>query len=273
MSDQSSPSGVYIHGTASSERSRLDDLNAMTNRSFIDYLNLPATGLVANLGCGPGTLETEIGTRSSGVRLLGIERSEAYCEIARQRTAHLGNVEIRQGDALATGLPDNTFDVTFCRYLLEHVASAAEVAREMVRITKPGGRIVAQENDLLYVVYEPEISGHDEVMRQFCALQIQLGGDPFMGRRLFSIFDRPEIARVEIGISAENFTAREPESFRAWLSNSLRILQGARPALLERGLLDAGTIDSALAAMHARIDKPQGMSLFHWDRVTAWKHR
>ena len=271
MTDQSSPSSAYVHGTAASERSRLDDLNALTNRSFINYLNLPAGAVVADLGCGPGTLESEIGARYPGARLTGIERSDSYCATARQRTGHLANVEIRQGDAAATGLPANTFDVTFCRYLLEHVPSPSDVAREMVRITKPGGRIIAQENDLLYVVYYPEIPGHAEVMKQFCALQVQLGGDPFVGRRLFSLFDQPEVESIELDISAENYTARDPAAFRAWLSNSQRILQGARPALLERRLLDESTIDTVLAAMQARIDRPEGVALFHWDRVTACK--
>ena len=89
MTDQNSPSAAYIHGTATSERSRLDDLNALTNRSFIDYLNLSAATMVADLGCGPGTLEAEIGARYPGVRLTGIERSESYCATARERTASL----------------------------------------------------------------------------------------------------------------------------------------------------------------------------------------
>jgi SAM-dependent methyltransferase len=271
MTVQTDPSTAYIHGTAVSERARLDDLNRLTNRSFVDYLNLPSDAVVADLGCGPGTLEVEIATRYSGVRLTGIERSDSYCATACQRTAHLPNVDIRQGDASATGLPDNTFDVTFCRYLLEHVASASDVAREMVRITKPGGRIIAQENDLLYVVYYPEIPGHDEVMKQFCWLQVQLGGDPFVGRRLFSLFDRDGVERIDLDISVENYTALEPAAFRAWLSNSLRILQGARPALLDRGLLDRNTLDAPLAAMQARIDRPEGVALFHWDRATAVK--
>ena len=271
MTNPTRPSAIYIHGTAINERARLDDLNALTNRSFIDYLNLLAATRVADLGCGPGTLEAEIGARYPGVRLTGIERSESYCATARQRTAHLPSVEIRQGDASATGLPEDTFDVTFCRYLLEHVASATDAAREMVRITKPGGRIIAQENDLLYVVYYPEIPGHAEVMDRYCALQLQLGGDPFVGRKLFWLFDRPEVERIDLDNSAENYTARRPAEFRAWLSNSLRILQGARPALLERHLLGEKTIDAVLASMQARIERPEGVALFHWDRVTAWK--
>jgi hypothetical protein len=108
-------------------------------------------------------------------------------------------------------------------------------------------------------------------MDRFCALQLQLGGDPFVGRKLFSLFDLQGVESVELDISAEIYTARRPAAFRAWLSNSLRILPGARPALLERRLLGEKTIDAVLATMQARIERPQGVALFHWDRVTARK--
>jgi hypothetical protein len=51
----------------------------------------------------------------------------------------------------------------------------------------------------------------------------------------------------------------------------MRILQGARPALIERRLLAERTIDAVLATMQARIERPEGVALFHWNRVTAWK--
>ena len=121
------------------------------------------------------------------------------------------------------------------------------------------------------MVYYPEIPGHADVMDRFCALQLQLGGDPFIGRKLFSLFDLQDVENVDLNISPEIYTARRPAAFRAWLTNSLRILQGARPALLDRRLLSEKAIDAVLAAMQARVERPGGVALFHWDRVTARK--
>jgi hypothetical protein len=45
----------------------------------------------------------------------------------------------------------------------------------MVRVTRPGGRIVVQENDLANVIYYPDFPGNGELLARFCELQVQLG--------------------------------------------------------------------------------------------------
>ena len=47
-----------------------------------------------------------------------IERCEEYRAIASRRTARHGGIRIVLGDVMSSGLPDEVFDVTFCRYLL-----------------------------------------------------------------------------------------------------------------------------------------------------------
>jgi hypothetical protein len=88
---------------------------------------------------------------------------------------------------------------------------------------------------------------------------------------LFTLFDREDVARIELQMSPEIYTARDPEPHRAWLSNAIRIYVGARPALVERRLMSSSAIDAVIAAMQARMARPEGVALFHWDRLTAWK--
>ena len=137
----------------------MENLNAITNESFIEYLGLRGDESVCDFGCGLGYLDAQIAERFPGVCLNGIERCEEYFAIASRRTARHGGIRIVLGDVMSSGLPDEVFDVTFCRYLLEHVTSPQLAAREMVRVTKGGGRIIVQENDLHNVLYHPEIGG------------------------------------------------------------------------------------------------------------------
>ena len=44
-------------------------------------------------------------------------------------------------------VPDASFDVVFCRYLLIHIADPLRVVREMMRVARPGGFVVAYEGD------------------------------------------------------------------------------------------------------------------------------
>lgn len=264
-------SAGYIHGRSVVEQERLRALNSLTNRSFIDYMALRGDEAVGDFGCGLGQLAHDIASRYPCVQLTGIEKSEEYCAVARRRTAVHPGVTIRCADALAGGLLSASFDVTYCRYFLEHVRSAADAAREMIRVTKPGGRIVVQENDLHNVLYEPEIPGHALVRQAYCRLQAQLGGDPYVGRKLFTLFDVEAVARIELSLAPELYTAREPDAYRAWIGNSLRILATARDALVETGAVPADLVDSVLAEMDRRRHRPVGAALFHWNRLTAWK--
>jgi SAM-dependent methyltransferase len=265
------PSAEYVHGTTEDEQSRLACLNAITNGSFIDYLAIKGRKSICDVGCGLGKLSAEIARRFDSIRVDGLERSPEYFAAARAATSSLPNCAIVRGDAHALPYSDGQFDITFCRYLLEHVAAPHDVAKEMIRVTKPGGRIVAQENDLHYVVYWPEIPGHDELLRGFCRLQQILGGDPFIGRKLYSLFDTTEVASVELSISPEIYTARDPDRFRPWLSNSMEIFRASRQALLDRGLVTPTSFDDVLAAMKDRVERPVGVTHFHWNRVTAVK--
>lgn len=265
------PNAEYIHGTTEAEQSRLAGLNAITNNTFIDYLAIKGTESICDVGCGLGRLSAEIARRFAWARVDGLERSPEYFENARTAASSLPNCTIQLGDAHALPYPDGQFDITFCRYLLEHVVAPHEVAQEMIRVTKPGGRIVAQENDLHYVVYWPEIPGHDEILHGFCRLQKLLGGDPFLGRKLYALFDTAEVASIEVSISPEIYTARDPDAFRAWLGNSMGIFQASSQALLDRGLVSATSFDAVLTAMKERREHPVGVAHFHWNRVTAVK--
>ena len=266
-----SSDSAYVHGTSLTEQARLEDLSTITNRSFVDYLAFTGDERVVDFGCGPGTVEAEIGRRFTSIRITGLERAANYVSEARRHNADLLNVSIMQTDVMANGLPDALFDVTFCRYHLEHVRDAAAVAREMIRVTRPGGKIVVQENDLHHVLYYPAFDDHREILEGFCDLQRRLGGDPYIGRKLFTLFDTAEIGTIQVHASPEIHTAREPASYRAWLSNSIRILDGARDGLAAHGLVDGGRLDRLLARMRARHEQPTGVALFHWDRLTAWR--
>lgn len=265
------PGRSYIHGTTRRERERLDDLNSLTNQSFLNYLALRGSEAVCDFGCGAGTLERELARRYPRIRVVGVERSPEFAATARGRVATESSISIVTADVMDACLGDGEFDVTFCRYLLEHVSAPEAVAREMVRVTKPGGRIVVQENDLRHVIYHPEVFGHGEVLEAFCKLQMSMGGDPFIGRKLFSLFDLEEVEHIDVDMSPEIHSARQPERYRAWLSNAIRIFAGAADEMVERGLIEREQVDAVLGLMAARLEEPRGIALFHWDRVTAYK--
>ena len=74
----------------------------------------------------------------------GIDFSSSMLEKARERVARKGirNVRLLQMDAADLKFADDSFDIVYAPYLISVVPDPVEVAREMRRVCRPGGRII-----------------------------------------------------------------------------------------------------------------------------------
>jgi ubiquinone/menaquinone biosynthesis C-methylase UbiE len=249
----------------------LSKLNAMTNASFIRYLGLSNGLQICDFGCGLGNLMIDITQLYPSVHITGLEISERQYQTARANTQNDHHIMVINTDIFRNNLPDDYFDITYCRYVLEHVKDPLKAVKEMVRVTKPGGMVVSQENDLHNVLYYPEIGGMEWVMKQFCQLQKILGGDPYIGRKLFDIYHEASLQDIQLAYEPEIYTENDRESYRAWMENSLNILLGAKEELIDRNLIEEQIIETVCDIMRRRIKEPKGVALFHWNRVKGRK--
>ncbi|HXR97672.1 MAG TPA: class I SAM-dependent methyltransferase [Terriglobales bacterium] len=98
---------------------------------------------VLDLGCGDGT--TALPLARTGAEVLGVDISRPMVEAGnrRAREAGLSRLSFREGDACnLAGIADRTFDLTISIFGAMFAPRPADVAKEMVRVTKPGGRVV-----------------------------------------------------------------------------------------------------------------------------------
>lgn len=103
-----------------------------------------APGLkVLDLGCGDGT--TALPAAQRGADVLGVDIAKNLVEAGNRRAKELGlgNCKFQEGDACALSeLPDGAFDLTVSIFGAMFAPKPFDVAKEMVRVTRPGGRIV-----------------------------------------------------------------------------------------------------------------------------------
>jgi len=98
---------------------------------------------VLDLGCGDGT--TALPEAKLGADVLGVDISRNLVEAGNKRAKEQGltNVKFQQGDASdLNGLQDQSFDLVVSIFGAMFAPKPFDVAKEMVRVTKPGGRIV-----------------------------------------------------------------------------------------------------------------------------------
>lgn len=116
-----------------------------------------------NLRPGQRVLEVGVGTGMSldafppYVQLVGIDPSPAMLAHAHEKIRENGwrHIEVKQGDALSLDFPDNSFDDVVSFHVITVVPDPIKMMNEMVRVCKPGGRIVvvnhfASPNPILY---------------------------------------------------------------------------------------------------------------------------
>jgi SAM-dependent methyltransferase len=98
---------------------------------------------VLDLGCGDGT--TAVPEAKLGADVLGVDIARNLVEAGNRRAQELGlaNLRFQEGDATDLGgLQDKTFDLVVSIFGAMFAPKPFDVAEEMVRVTRPGGRVV-----------------------------------------------------------------------------------------------------------------------------------
>jgi SAM-dependent methyltransferase len=98
---------------------------------------------VLDLGCGDGT--TAIPIAKLGAKVLGVDiaRNLVTAGNLRADQEKLDNISFQEGDASnLEGLSNDSFDLVVSIFGAMFAPRPIDVAKEMVRVTKPGGRIV-----------------------------------------------------------------------------------------------------------------------------------
>ncbi len=101
--------------------------------------------VVADVGAGTGFMAAGLAPLVQKVYVL--DGSTAMLDMARKNLSHFENIEYHLADAQSLPLPDGSVDVAFANMYLHHCPDPLAVLSEMVRILKPGGRLVITDMD------------------------------------------------------------------------------------------------------------------------------
>jgi len=247
----------YLHGTEPLEQRRLSRLNDLINRASLRELGLRGGERILEVGSGLGQFARAM-ARAAGPsgHVLGIERSrEQIAGAARAARAdgESGLAEWRRGDALDLPLRRGewgSFDVAHARFLLEHVPDPRRVVDGMARAVRPGGRIVLEDDDHDALRLWPEPPGFTPLWNAYIRSFDRLGNDPAVGRRLVGLLHEAG-ARPRRNTWIFFGSCSGSPDFAAYVENAAGLLRGARPAVVEGGLLPAAAFEAAVRALDA----------------------
>src|ERR1700742_560954 len=114
-----------------------------SGEAFVKSLGIHAGMKVLDLGCGDGN--TAIPEAQLGADVLGVDIASNLVAAAQRRARELGlsNLGVQEGDACDLHpIGDDSFDLVVSIFGAMFAPRPLDVAKEMVRVTKPGGRVV-----------------------------------------------------------------------------------------------------------------------------------
>ena len=107
--------------------------------------DLPVPSKVLEVGCGTGRFVKILARR--GHHVSGVDPSAAMIEQARQKVDGLTNVAFDQGEGAALPFGDRQFDFVYAIRVVHETESreyAFRMIRELIRVTRPGGRLLVE---------------------------------------------------------------------------------------------------------------------------------
>lgn len=134
---------------------------------FVTWLGVPSGHTWADVGCGTGALVACVLATSEPKSVFAIDRSKGFLAEAHKNIADQ-RVRFAVADASALPWASASCDATVSGLVLNFVPDAAAMVREMVRVTRPSGRVAA---------YVWDYSGGMDMMRHFWDAAVAVNPD------------------------------------------------------------------------------------------------
>lgn len=217
------------------------------------WMHLQLGQVVLDVGCGPGTDTISFGSCVGPTgHVVGLDADPAMVATASQRAQDAEVAEwVAHQVGPATRLPfaADTFDAVHCERLFLHLADPAPVLTEMVRVTKPGGWIVAVETDHgAMSINSTETDIERRLVRALAEQGMQNG---YAGRQLVGLFNGQHLRDLHI------------ELFPVYLTDYPATRYITRLEQIEQNALAAGVITEAeLERWHQSLDAAAAAEAF-----------
>jgi SAM-dependent methyltransferase len=261
---------AYIHGRDPGETSRLEEQAAFISDVLLDRVVVPSgPGRVLDLGCGVGAMTRRLIERGAA-RPVGVDLSVAQAREARRLTP-AAEATFLAADGAALPFPDAAFDLVYTSWFFEHVPRVRAALSEALRVLAPGGSLWAAEVENSSLVVWPPSPALEESWRAFNQAQIDCQGDPFIGRKFFSLLEGAGFVEVDVWPHTFHAHAGRPRYFTLVVKEFEGILRSGRASVVERRLATPSTYDRAIHDLASLPEKSGGTFTYTFLRARGRK--
>ena len=189
------------------------------NQLYAHFLDIKPGQKVVDVGCGTGDFTRFLARLSDGkAKILGIDSNPRSIPAAVSDTEKAGlskSISYKVGDVFEIPVNDNYANLTCCRTLLMHLTDPLKAIKEMARITKPGGSVVAVEGGKMSSFYDPDDKEYARLSNRGYEAWIngirKLEGKEFkIGEKLPGIFRDAGLTGVKAEVQADAWLYSDP---------------------------------------------------------------
>lgn len=225
----------YILGVGDAGAKRLNLLHQVygpgTERWLSD-LGLAQGMRVADLGCGVGTVSLwmaqKVGPSGSVVCVDNSAQQLALAKLKAQENGN-GNMTFVEASADHVELPDESFDLVYCRFLLDHLENPQAALAEMRRLLRPQGILATETIDLTGMATDPPDPAYSREVDYMRELSSVRGIDAGSGMKIHRLFRQVGFQRIEVRLNQPAYLQGEEKRF--WEYSVAESI----PALVKRG--------------------------------------
>ncbi|MGF2035965.1 MAG: class I SAM-dependent methyltransferase [Nostoc sp. CmiVER01] len=110
------------------------------HKRLLEYVDLPETANVLDIGCGTGRLLERLATQFPDLQAIGLDLSANMLRVARQSNRHRPRLIYVEGKAESLPFADGQFDGVFSTISFLHYLEPKQVLSEIARVLSPSGR-------------------------------------------------------------------------------------------------------------------------------------
>jgi SAM-dependent methyltransferase len=195
------------------------------------FAGVLAGATVADVGCGPAAISVELARRvGPGGHVIAVERDESAIAAAGEviRQSGVDNVDLRSGQAAATGIATGSVDVVMMRHVLAHNGGREQaIVDHLGTLVRPGGAVYLADVDVTAIRMLDSDPDLDDLISKYASFHRTRGNDPSIGLRLGKLLDAAGLEVVSfVGICAPTSA---PPGMRppVWAAQDAMVAEGA----------------------------------------------
>lgn len=261
---------TYIHGFNEIEQARLVSQAKVLEDMIFKKIDYSDSKNILEIGCGVGAQTEILLNKYPNAHITGIELSEVQLNTAK---AYLNSkydssrFTLLQMNAEELSFDENTFDAVYICWVLEHVPNPQKIVGECFRVLNTRGQITITEvqNNNLYLVPQSDVI--DNYWRKYNELQIEMGGNPYVGVELGNYLFNAKFNQVKTYSNNFLFDNNSPEQRTKMINYWTQLLLSGFDGLLNLNKVKAEDKQNLIDDLH-KVRAHNGV--FHYSCIQSF---